>query len=319
MRNRRDRRGGNKKVFFITNRVGRGIPFIPARNIKLLMESALAKGQDLYPVQKSGFLWMGNHYHLLISGTGKHVSKYVGYIQSQIAKIIKRLTNIYDIKVWPTRFKEQVLHTGWDVLRKLAYIYLNPARAGLVKSISEYPGLSSYDMLVSGSKSKFVKYIPVRHAKLLGSNPKNYNSVSKYKKLRSLSEETLELKLYPFIWKKFFPSTENVTDEELYKELMDIIEGEEAKVLKTQKTFIGAKRLINAGFSKNYKPKKKDKTPYIICYDKEYRMKLIASYKLFVKNAREAWVRLKNGMKNIKLPTGAFYPSSGFVPIYQLA
>jgi hypothetical protein len=44
----------------------------------------MAKGQSFYPVQCSGFMWMGNHYHIIISGTTKHISSFIGYIQAEL-------------------------------------------------------------------------------------------------------------------------------------------------------------------------------------------------------------------------------------------
>jgi REP element-mobilizing transposase RayT len=48
-----------------------------------------------------------------------------------------------EYKVWQDSFWEQTIYTEEFLKQKLNYIHLNPVRAGLVKSIEEYP-YSSY-------------------------------------------------------------------------------------------------------------------------------------------------------------------------------
>ena len=146
MRNRRDRRNGNKLVVHITNRTVCGLPFTCNVLMKMLIAGAMAKAQSLYPAIICHFLWMGSHYHMILASRAGDISPFVGYFQGEIAKCLKRLApNFFQGDVWVDRFREQKLCTSEDVIEKIVYLYANPARANLVDSIKDYPGLSSYN------------------------------------------------------------------------------------------------------------------------------------------------------------------------------
>ena len=150
MRNRRDRRHGNKLVVHITNRTVCGLPFICSALMKMLIAGTMAKAQSLYPAIICHFLWMGNHYHLILAKRAGTISPFVGYFQGELAKYLKGLMpGFYQGDVWADRFREQRLYTSEDVIGKIVYLYANPVRANLVDSIKEYPGLSSYKVFVN--------------------------------------------------------------------------------------------------------------------------------------------------------------------------
>lgn len=310
MRNRRDRRNPNKTVKHIVNRVGHGIPFVPSLIINRYVESIMAKAQELYPAQIVCFLWMGNHYHIITVGRAEHISSFIGYIQGEIAKVVKRLTDIYQTKVWPGRFKEQTLGDGQDVIDLLIYIYTNPVRARLVSSIDEYPGVSSWKMLKSNSYSYYRKFVPVRCAyKVNGS----YNSVVKYKELLEESTRSHEFTLNPYIWKNYFADTAELSNLEILKQIEEGVRAIEKEVKAENNFFIGKKSLINSKINKNYKPKKKGRTPYVICRNVRKRKEMINSYKNFVEKCKLIWnsvkEKLKSGIKTIKYPSGAYMPA----------
>lgn len=170
IRNRRDRRDGNKIVVHITNRTVVGLPFVCRLFPIFILKGILAKGQFLYPVQVCHFLWMRNHFHIILAGRGKYISSFMNYIQGEMAKHVKRLCpGMFQSSVWAGRFKEQRLCTAESVINMIIYLYANPSRAGLVINISEWPGLSSWRMYREGSLVFKAPWMPSRKlAKLVG-------------------------------------------------------------------------------------------------------------------------------------------------------
>ena len=163
MRNRRYRCNPNNLVFHVTNRTVSGLSFVAKTFMSKLIAGIMAKSQERNPVQISHFVWMSNHYHMILAGRAKHISDFIRQMQSEVAKMVKRLTPQYEGKVWESQFHEQRLCTPEDVLEKINYIYSNPVKAGLVPHISEWTGLNSFNMYKSGSLSLDARWTPSQY------------------------------------------------------------------------------------------------------------------------------------------------------------
>ena len=130
MRNRRDRRFGNSIVVHITNRTLKGLPFVMRPFMNVLLIGILARAQSLFGVQICHFVWMGNHFHIILAGRAKLISPFMCYLQGETAKMLKKLVpGFFESKVWAGRYKEQKLCTAGDVIDMIVYMYSNPARA----------------------------------------------------------------------------------------------------------------------------------------------------------------------------------------------
>jgi REP element-mobilizing transposase RayT len=187
-RNRRDRRKPKGKVFFMTSRVIKGLPFVCRLSIEKVLTGILARAQGLYPVKICAYVFMGNHYHMIITGHSKHISPFMNYIQSNVAQSVKRfIPDLYESSIWDGRFKEQVLVTAEDVIAKMAYIYLNPVRARLTHKAKEYPGVSSYNHLLNDKEHFLVKWISVAQVCAL---PDHYKKKEDFEITRALIKDS---------------------------------------------------------------------------------------------------------------------------------
>jgi REP element-mobilizing transposase RayT len=313
MRNRRDRRSPRTAVFHITNRTTNGLPFLCQLFLILILRGIMARAQNLYPVFVCHFLWMGNHYHLILSCQVEFVSKFIGYMQTEVARSIKILfPGMYERDVWVDRFREQRLATAEDVLNKIAYLYANPAKADLVNTIIEYPGFSSWGMYSSGTKSFMARWLPSR---LLGDMPKlikRANQVELLKKCIELSreEQESEFELRPDHWKRCFKDSKDWTSEQILKDVTSRTKNLELEAAQQRgnKRVIGARALKRQGPCQEFRSKLKSPTPYIICHDAELRKELISSYKAFCEECRSAWQEWKIGKARAKFPKGAYRP-----------
>jgi REP element-mobilizing transposase RayT len=303
-RNRRDRRKSRGQVYFITARARKGLPFVARLSVEKVILGILARAQSLYPVKLCSYVFMGNHYHLILTGQSCHISPFMNYIQGNIAKAMQRLIpNYYDGWFWEDRYKEQLLLTAEDVIEKMAYIYLNPVRARLVEKASEYPSINSYNRLTQASHSILTKWIPIKKLKEL---PVAYNSkedIGITSKLLSAESGYTELRVEPFAW--FSSFREELTQETVTKRLLERVKEEE---LKYNTPVLGAKTLRTQATRKHYIPESKTRTPYLICSDKELRIEEIGSYQTFCSLCRQAWALIKKGIKAV-WPKGAYLPS----------
>lgn len=269
----------------------------------------MAKGQTLYPAQICHFQWMGNHYHLIVAGSPKYISPFICYLQGEIAKAIMRLSGQYKNKVWAGRAKEQRIHTATDVIRMIVYIYLNPVRAGLVPQISLWPGLSSWQMYRAADKSFLAKWIPVRTIKYLPINIDAVRDMMLVKKLLKGAEGEYAFCLYPNLWKRCFSDSSNWSDTEIFEKIAKQISEQELELFKIHKgRFVGVKALKRQSIHRPYQPNNTGRSPFLICHDDQMRIELIAEYKQFCRQARDAWRRWKRGEVHANFPKGAYRP-----------
>lgn len=318
MRNRRDRRNSNGMVVHITNRTVRGLPFPPKYYMNRLLRGVLARGQNLYRVQICHFQWMGNHYHMILTGRGAAISSFIGYIQGEIAKYLRRITKHYQLKVWVGRFKEQRLTTAETVIKKIAYIYNNPVRAGLVARAPDWPGVSSLGMYLSCSLTFSERWIPSRHIKKAGDIDRlKVKDFAAFHRKYALKERHY-FKLSPDVWKKSFRESRNWSADTILEKILkqlSQLEEQQAAVRKEKKSSVkGTARLKRQSIHDRYTSKSFSRTPFIESVCSVVRTEAIKSYRAFCEQCREAWEDLKNKVPDpCPFPAGAYRPGSPFI------
>jgi hypothetical protein len=87
---------------------------------------------------------MSNHYHLMLTDVHGVLPDFMGWLNSQLAKRIKRLRG-WDEVVWEpnVHYSAVELRGEGEVLDKMAYTLLNPVSAGLVQRPEDWPGVVS--------------------------------------------------------------------------------------------------------------------------------------------------------------------------------
>ncbi len=148
-------------IHFITFRTEEGLPFVPLQFMNILICSALARAQRLYPIRIICFVVQANHVHLLIRVTNpEEVSSFIRYFKAESAHYLNRLLNRRQRTVWAERFDSPAVLDIDKALELFAYCSLNPVKDGLVGSMREYPGVASYPFLMKGQDSIPAKSIP---------------------------------------------------------------------------------------------------------------------------------------------------------------
>ncbi len=157
---------------------------------KDFMLDLIRKYSELYLVEILGFCLMGNHFHLLVKMFPEHKftdedikTRYVGFCgddrafaHGQGPSLRQKLSNlsefVREIKVgfaryynrrhsrrgyfWGDRFKSVIVEKGETLINCLAYIDLNPLRAGLVDRPEEYRWNSLGYHIQTGNKDNFL-------------------------------------------------------------------------------------------------------------------------------------------------------------------
>lgn len=132
-------------TYLITRRcLGRHFLLRPDPALNTLFLYSLALAAERYGVRVHAFCVMSNHYHLVLTDVRGELPNFMGWLNSQLAKRIKRLRR-WDEVVWEpnVHYSAVVLRGEAEVLDKIAYTLLNPVSAELVERPADWPGLIS--------------------------------------------------------------------------------------------------------------------------------------------------------------------------------
>lgn len=301
----------HKSVLFVTSRTEEGLPLVPTHNLNFIIYGILAKAGTMYDVKVCHFLFMSNHFHMiLVVQNPEHVSEYMRYVKGEIAHAINLLLGRRQRTIWKHGYDSPILLTSDDVLRYINYIYLNPVKAGLVDSIDDYPGVSSWNMYISGRYAHKYKHLrrtsidklispalPVNEQKRI---VEHYSS----DKVQGF-EQTLVIE--PYAWVDSFAGDISIEEAKLYT-LSKIKEEQSLYKSRRDKPVIGQTALRRGSMIKDHTPNKHTRRMICICYDKEYRKGFIEHFKSLCEMAKVAYESWKKGDFSIKIPPGLFSP-----------
>jgi len=83
---------------------------------------------------------MPDHLHLLAAlGRSESLSSLVGRVKAVTAREANRAMGRARGRIWMPGFHDHALRRDEDLLPSARYIVLNPVRAGLVRSVRDYP------------------------------------------------------------------------------------------------------------------------------------------------------------------------------------
>ena len=252
---------------------------------------------------------------MILAGRAAAISLFMGYFQGEVAKYIKLIVpKLYRGNFWSGRFKEQRLCSAMDVVNKIVYIYANPARANLVKSVSEWPGVSSWKMYKEGYYSFTTRFVLLKNFKKIARRLPFLKDCDAASVLSSISTDSYELRISPNIWKRCFAESRNWSDEYIYDTIICSVAIRERLLAQERgsRSVLGAFALRHQAIRQDYESKSKHKTPFIICCDRELRLKFIQSYREFCLKCRQAWEKWKLGFLGVEFPSGCYRPG---VPI----
>jgi REP element-mobilizing transposase RayT len=295
-------------VVFVTSRTEAGLPLVPGPLMKSLLKSIIARAQALYPVKLCHFLFMGNHFHmLLVVKDPVDTMHFIERIKTESAHMVNRLLGIRRKTVWCAGYDAEPILTADDVIEKIAYLYTNPQKVGLVDSIDEYPGLSSWG-------SPQVEEVPRIPRTAIGQLPAL--SLTEKQQQRFVDSITPEhapthlLQLTPNAWLTPFRlegAHEQMT-ERMLSRVREIEQDLASRRADQRQSTIGPYRLIIQPFNLPFTPKKFAKRMWCICRDRDKRKTFIEFIKNLRDKARRVYERWCQGERGVEYPPGMFPP-----------
>jgi len=310
MRNRRLFLSGY--VYFITFRTEEGLPFVPLRFMNMLIQSALARAQALYPVQLIAFTVEPNHVHMLIRVIDPEAtSRFIGYFKAESANYLNRLLGRRQRTVWAERFDSPAVLDLDKALEIFAYVTLNPVKDGLVHSMHEYPGVSSNQYLLQGTREIEVKSIPRDQVPQLCDPTKPFKDDASLSRFFGSDEfSTITLKIEPEALKAAFPDLPATSDEECRKILLSTLTKAEEKFQteRGESQPVGRERLIKASILQPHTPPTTGRKMICVSSIRSLRQRFISFFKDLRHRCQIIYERWKRGHTDEPFPFGMFPP-----------
>ena len=113
--------------------------------VKVLRETS-----ELWNMRISAYCLMSNHYHLLVQTLGGNLSRCMRHVNGVYTQRFNRRYK-KEGQLFRGRYKAVLVEGDSHLLEVLRYIHRNPLKAGIVKTLDDYPW-SSHQGYMSGAK-----------------------------------------------------------------------------------------------------------------------------------------------------------------------
>ena len=318
MRNQRMYR--SKAVYELCFRAREGLP-LPARPlINLILQSALARTQKDNKVNLCTLVWMSNHPHIIIESLDTdNLAKFYAELKKKITEYLKRLLGDSHKVVWRGRTMVAEILDLETAIDRQVYIFLNPAKANLVDSIDDYPGVTTWKAFLNAKPNTNsyheveVPWIRLPSVPTLSSPCPSKNEEKKViKQLLAKNKHNQKLRVYPFAWLKAFGITEPEEIESIRKRIIERVKKAQKELkenrAKNKTTIIGSERLTTESLEVAHTPQKNARRIYFLSSVAELRVQFIKTFKAFRDECRECLGLFLKGFRDVVWPPGAYIP-----------
>jgi len=144
-------------AYFVTNRCEQERLFLlPRPKVLQLIGAWLAKSLEEHGdgIELYAFIFLSNHFHLLLRDTKGQLAEFMYYFQLNLAKSVNELLGRRG-HFFARKYDAAPVLTDEDFENRWAYIATNAVKAGLVSSASSGPFFSSLEMALDGRPRSF--------------------------------------------------------------------------------------------------------------------------------------------------------------------
>lgn len=275
----------------------------PTEEFRSVVVGVLGRAQRLYGVALHAFVFMSNHYHLLVSvESAQQLARFMNYVNSNLAREAGRLVDWKD-KFWSRRYQAIVVSEEEAAqVDRLTYLLSHGCKEDLVARPQDWPGAHSVEALLSGRPlvGRWINRTAECEARRRG----------RACGLREFAtREMVELSPLP-CWSKL-PAE---VCRRLVAELVEaVIEKTAARHDQDGSRPRGAELVLGQHPHDRPEAPKRAWAPPFHTVTKAARQALVEAYAWFVAAYREAAARLRSGKSEVHFPPGSFPPPHPFV------
>lgn len=131
-----------ESIYFVTSRTFQGRYLMqPTEEVQELIGGLLARATRKYSIQLFGYVFMSNHFHLLIQGEPARIPRFVGWLKREISVRLGRKQRNWTGGFWGRRYDAEEVLDDDALEEKLRYIASHGVKERLVARSTEWPGL----------------------------------------------------------------------------------------------------------------------------------------------------------------------------------
>jgi putative transposase len=275
----------------------------PGGALDEIIVGVLGRAQRRYKVRFCGYMVASDHYHFLLDvDNALQLARFMGYVNSKIAREISRLYGWKD-KVWSRRYQAIVVSSEEGAqIERLKYLLANGVKEGLVARPQDWPGVHVARALIHGEDLTGTWF----------DRTKEYaarNRGKTFDRLQYASVETLHLSPLP-CWKDL---PEDVWRARALGLIHEIEEEAAVRRSRTGSQPLGAAAILGQHPHDRPIHSKRSPAPLFHALSATVRRELWEAYRWFVAAFREAAEKLRAGDRNALFPLGSFPPALPFV------
>lgn len=266
----------------------------PSRAVNDRIGGVLARSLTLFKVEIFAFVFTSNHFHLLVRAHDGEMSRFMGYLQSNIAREVGRLVN-WRGHFWERRFSAEPVLDDEAVLGRLKYIFAHGVKEGLVEKCRDWPGLTCLPELLSGARRLFswVDRTTIGKLRRLGLSCRETDHSERYR---------LELAVLPQ-WR----SLSQLERNQKAASLVAVAEHEGLQA-RAGKPALGALKVKSQ--DPHVRPRRLKRSNRPLCHASSRSMRewYRQTYRAFVSLYRQASELFRRGVLDVAFPRYAFRP-----------
>ena len=275
----------------------------PSAELRSIVVGVLARSQKLFAVKIHAYVFLSNHYHLLLSvDDASQMAGFMNYLNSNLAREAGRLHN-WQEKFWGRRYQAIVVSDEERAqVDRLRYLLSHGCKEGLVARPQNWPGAQCVLALMEGKSLRGQWFDRTREYAAR-------NRKESFRSDRYATEETLRIEPMP-CWSDR-PIREQ---QERVRELVQEIEVETAARHSRKGSLpLGQNVILRQNPHTRPERLKKVWAPAFHAGTKAARQGLVEGYRWFVAAYRKAASRLREGHPRPCFPPGSFPPRLPFV------
>jgi REP element-mobilizing transposase RayT len=273
---------------------------LPTSEVSQLILGIIARAQARYDMVIHAFVFMSDHYHMLLSvKSAFQLARFMCYVSSNIAREVGKL--FWKGRFWGRRYQAIVVSDEEAAqVARLKYILANGCKEGLVSRPQDWMGANVAWALLSGFWTIAGRWFD---------RTKEYRARGTGQTERFESFEAVQISPLPG-WEHLSPSEIKRRAASLIQE----IEAETAQMHRRQGTGpLGMEQVLRHHQHDVPKELETSPAPLFHAATKEIRQRLCAAYDMFLQNYRRASERLKAGEVDVRFPSGCFPPPRPFI------
>lgn len=274
----------------------------PTAELTDVILGVLGRAQRYYGVRIHAFVFLSNHYHMLVSPiNAKQLARFMCFVDTNIAKEAGKLAN-WRGKFWADRYSAIIVSNEEQAqVGRFQYVLSNGCKEGLVARPQDWTGASTASALLEGTPTL---------SGLWYDRTKEYRARQAGRTELFVVPETVTLSPLPS-WAHL---EENERRRGVRRMAREIEHAAEKMHRENGSSPLGMEKILQRHPHSHPQDFEPSPAPLFHAASRRARRLLRDAYSTFVMNYRHAAERLKAGDLQASFPAGSFPPPCPYVP-----